>query len=162
MKINKARPIKSRMSATAPKVYGLDDKVRFGKYDGHTISYIVRHDIPYIEWLRDVKGLSFKYEVSRLLLSTTNLLRYGDTETPATPSMTIGFGKYLGQSVQEVLVTDFSYIRWLHHEAGYALDETLSTIIREGTYGIINGKLMTLVDYTNYKISISERSDSIK
>jgi uncharacterized protein (DUF3820 family) len=86
--------------------------LRFGKYKGKTLYEISNLDIKYLEWL----SINSKNNIIRDL--STNLV----ANNKFNNRFIIKFGKYKDQTIDNVIIKDYEYIKWLSEKS---YDETI-------------------------------------
>lgn len=88
------------------KIYTLDDVLDFGKYKGELLRNVVHNDYGWVEWairesdhfFCDEEEVALEHEKSKKILLPDDILT---------------FGKYKGQTVQQISQIDFPYLRWV-------------------------------------------------
>lgn len=92
------------------KVYGIDDKLEFGKHKGKPLFEVVHCDWKWVRWAIS-ESEHFFCDIDEVLKE-----REKDIRT-LKPDDKLGFGKYNGKTIQEVFSIDPNYLMWLNENS---------------------------------------------
>lgn len=93
-------------TADAIKVYGLNDKLDFGKHKGETLLDVVHNDWGWIDWAVNNSD-HFYCDINAVIEERKKTIK------KLYPDDVITFGKYKGQTVRYIYENDLSYLVWL-------------------------------------------------
>lgn len=88
------------------KVYGLDDKLEFGKHKGKTLFEVIHGDWKWLKWAIS-ESEHFFCDIDDVIKEREKDIRV------LSPSDKLNFGKYKGKTIQEVFAEDSNYLLWL-------------------------------------------------
>ena len=92
------------------KVYGLDDKLEFGKHKGKTLLEVIHGDWKWLKW-----AIS---DSEHFFCDIDEVIREREKDIQVlNPSDKLNFGKYKGKTIQEVFTEDLNYLLWLRENS---------------------------------------------
>lgn len=88
------------------KIYGLNDVLEFGKYEGEILKTLIHNDWKWVKWAICESEHFFCDidEVNEERAKTIRVMR---------PDDVLDFGKYRGKTIREIIDIDRNYILWL-------------------------------------------------
>lgn len=92
------------------KVYGIDDKLEFGKHKGKPLFEVVHCDWKWVRWAIS-ESEHFFCDIDEVLKEREKDIRI------LKPDDKLGFGKYNGKTIQEVFSIDPNYLMWLNENS---------------------------------------------
>ncbi len=92
------------------KVYGLDDKLEFGKHKGNTLREVIHSDYKWFKWAIS-ESEHFFCDIGEVRKEREKDIRV------LKPEDQLDFGKYKGKTVHEVFDSDPNYLVWLSQNA---------------------------------------------
>lgn len=92
------------------KIYGLEDKLEFGKHKGKTLKDIIHSDWNWINWAINCSDHFFCdiEDVEKERSIDIKILK---------PNDRLSFGKYKGKTIQEIFDIDTNYLSWLNNNS---------------------------------------------
>jgi uncharacterized protein (DUF3820 family) len=75
----------------------------FGKYKGQTMKRLIEEQPNYLQWLNEQEFFRTKFSLFKDFIETSEIKKH----------MTFPFGKYKGQKVSNIKLTDQKYCKWL-------------------------------------------------
>lgn len=92
------------------KVYGIDEKLEFGKHKGKPLFEVVHCDWKWVRWAIS-ESEHFFCDIDEVLKEREKDIRI------LKPDDKLGFGKYNGKTIQEVFSIDPNYLMWLNENS---------------------------------------------
>lgn len=92
------------------KVYGIDDKLEFGKHKGKPLFEVVHCDWKWVRWAIS-ESEHFFCDIDEVLKEREKDIRI------LKPDDKLEFGKYNGKTIQEVFSIDPNYLMWLNENS---------------------------------------------
>lgn len=88
------------------KIYALDDKLEFGKYQGKILRDVIKEDWGWVEWAID-QSEHFFCDIDDVIEERKSTIKV------LSPDDILSFGKYKGKTLREIHQEDSNYLIWL-------------------------------------------------
>lgn len=92
------------------KVYGVDDKLEFGKHKGKTLLEVIHCDWKWVKWAIS-ESEHFFCDIDEVIKERKKDIKILQLEDQ------LDFGKYKGKTIQEVYSIDPNYLMWLNENS---------------------------------------------
>ena len=92
------------------KVYGVDDKLEFGKHKGKTLLEVIHCDWKWVKWAI-AESEHFFCDIDEVIKERKKDIKILQLEDQ------LDFGKYKGKTIQEVYSIDPNYLMWLNENS---------------------------------------------
>ena len=92
------------------RVYGVDDKLEFGKHKGKTLLEVIHCDWKWVKWAIS-ESEHFFCDIDEVIKERKKDIKILQLEDQ------LDFGKYKGKTIQEVYSIDPNYLMWLNENS---------------------------------------------